>query len=216
LYIYVSRLLAPIWNKKLLYELNTQLDNSALNEQLTAPTVFASFSQINLDFYIERLVNLRQFIDINYKYIQQLQMNQQKQQFLHEILNEVLSNFVQIIRPQGQRLTQYTSLSLNTATLLGISGSSGGAMNDKLPFELEKQSIYCLKRYIDYLIEIFELWKILDEHKYHFISAKLDKQLQDDLLNMNIQNFLFADYHLYEQLITALIHRYIDDNVSSI
>lgn len=62
------------------------------------------------------------------------------------------------------------------------------------------------------MIEVFGLWKILDEHKFHFISPRLDKPTQQCLLNMQVRTFLLADNSLLEQLITALLYRYIDDN----
>jgi nuclear pore complex protein Nup155 len=60
LYIYVSRLLAPIWNKKLLYEIQ------AGNDQIT----FASFTQIDIDFYLTKLNALKSFLEFNHVFLQ--------------------------------------------------------------------------------------------------------------------------------------------------
>jgi nuclear pore complex protein Nup155 len=81
-----------------------------------------------------------------------------------------------------------------------------------LAIEIENGSIFLLRQYLSRTIEVFGLWKILDEHKYHFISPRLDKPTQQCLLNMQVRTFLLADNSLLEQLITALLYRYIDDN----
>lgn len=60
LYIYLSRLLAPIWNKRLLYEIQAGSDG----------ITFASFTQIDIDFYLTKLNALKSFLEYNYTFLQ--------------------------------------------------------------------------------------------------------------------------------------------------
>lgn len=83
---------------------------------------------------------------------------------------------------------------------------------DRLALEIENGSIFLLRQYLSRTIEVFGLLKILDEHKWHFVAPRLDKATQQCLLSMQIRSFLLADNGLLEQLITALLYRYIDDN----
>ena len=241
LYLYVSRLLAPIWNIKLLNEFITPSDTST-----TPNDIIATFTDVNFDFYIEKLNSLKIFLEANFKYLCKQNIANIKHQN-DVILNELFSSLptsnlttstlnynyqsFNVNVNINQIKNQFTIIPLTTSTMVtisnhlnsyniqtlgSVSASQANAMNlnyDKLAMEIENQLIIYFKRYLDYLIEIFMLLKILNEHKYHFISKKLDKQLKSDLLKYYYKDYLCSTYQLYEVLITALIHSYIDDNV---
>ena len=59
----------------------------------------------------------------------------------------------------------------------GGSGQYPPISEEKLAQEIEHGSILLLRQFIVRCIEAFGLLKILDEHKFHFISNTLDKQV---------------------------------------
>jgi hypothetical protein len=240
LYIYISRLLAPIWNIKLLSEFNSCQNDTS--------DIIATFTDIDIDFYIEKLNDLKSFLETNFKNLTKQNLTNVKHQN-DSILNELFSSLpttnltastlnynyqsFNVNVNINQIKNQFTIIPLTTSTLVTISnhlnlyniqtlGSTANIQTnvtnlnyDKLAAEIENQLIIYFKRYLDSLIEIFLLLKILNEHKYHFISKKLDKQVKQDLLKCEYKDYLCSTSQLYEILITALIHSYIDDNVST-
>ena len=81
IYIYLTRLLAPIWDLKLLTELttNTNLsndhlaDNSMASLALNESCLFAIFTEIDIQWYLNKLNELRHFIDLNFPQLKTLQ-----------------------------------------------------------------------------------------------------------------------------------------------
>lgn len=114
----------------------------------------------------------------------------------------------------GRFSTQFGSMALNLNVLQSLTsgGNRSSISEDKLANEIEMGSIFLIRQFLGRCIEVCGLWKILEEHKFHFVSTKLDKSTQQALLQMRIKNFLMTDDSLLEQLITALLYRYIDDN----
>ncbi len=227
LYIYLSRLLAPIWNERLLVELmpNKFYMN---NEEAVS---FASFAEISVQWYLNKLNDLRQFIDVNFPHIKTLQYsNINASLFGYNLIDNTTASQtasantnpqIKLAPNQPSKfVTQFACLPLNMTALANLTANaqSIGAMQlteEKLAIEIENGSIYLIRNFLNRIIEVFGLWKILDDHKFHFISAKLDKQTQMLLLSMEIKNFILADDNLLKELITALIYRYLDDNVST-
>jgi nuclear pore complex protein Nup155 len=225
LYIYLTRLLAPIWDLKLLTELTTNknLSNDNLPDNnhaatLNEPYLFAIFTEIDIQWYLNKLNELRHFIDLQFPQLKTLQ---------HSYLNSSLYGFTSSnvaqqsqLPPQGVGLknqprfaTQFGSMPLNMTTLVNLTTAVHPPISEeKLAVEIENGSIFLVKQFLNRTIEIFGLWKILDEHKFHVISSKLDKQTIMLMLNMHIKTFLLSDDSLLEQLITALLYRYIDNN----
>jgi nuclear pore complex protein Nup155 len=182
-------------------------------------------------------------LEANFKFLTKQNLTNLKHQndvILNELFSSLSSTTSQSINVNlNQIRNQFTIIPLTTTALITISnhlnsyniqtlgstsaGGGGGGQTtnmanlnyDKLASEIENQLIIYFKRYLDYLIEIFLLLKILNEHKYHFISKKLDVTIKNDLLKYYYKDYLSSTYQLYEVLITALIHSYIDDNVST-
>ena len=114
---------------------------------------------------------------------------------------------------QPRFATQFGSMPLNLTTLNNMTTSVHPPISEeKIAVEIENGSLFVIKQFLNRTIEVFGLWKILDEHKFHVISTKLDKQTIMLMLSMHIKTFLLADDSLLEQLITALLYRYIDNN----
>jgi len=239
IYIYLSRLLAPIWDMNLLCELTANYksnDNRMSNTQLNEPLAFATFNEIDLQWYLNRLNELKRFLEINFSHLKTLK---------YSYLNSALFGFNMINtagpnapmspntstassmqgfgnkQPQAQQprfATQFSTMPINLAVLTNLTNANNGMSSlpqiteEKLAIEIENGSIYLIKQFLNRIIEIFGLWKILDDHKYHFISSKLDDKTQLILMKMQIKTFLLADNSLLEKLITALLYRYIDDN----
>jgi nuclear pore complex protein Nup155 len=115
-------------------------------------------------------------------------------------------------------MTRFGSMPLNLNYLTSLFSKQNPISSniqlseDKLAIEIENGSIYLLRQFISRSIEILGLWKILEEHKYHFIATKLDQTMQESLLRMKIYDFLMCDNTTLDQLITALLYKYIDDN----
>lgn len=240
IYNYLSRLLAPIWDLKLLCELtpgSRTNDENFANTSLNEPLSFATFTEIDLQWFLNKLNELKRFLDLNFAHLKTLKYNH---------LNSVLfggfgspvdgsdlssssaqqSNFSKLNQQPGQLnqmqprfATQFSTMPINLGALINLtSGSNVGGGNispiteEKLAIEIENGSIYLIKQFLNRVIEVIGLWKILDDHKYHFISTKLDEQTQLILMRMQIKSFFLADNNLLEKLITALLYRYIDDN----
>ena len=234
-YIYLSRLLAPIWDLKLLCELTANVKTNDDYQTVMSshePMAFATFIEIDLQWFLNRLNELRRFLDVNFSHLKTLTYTNLNSA-LFTGANQAATTGSQVnsnqptLNPQfGGQLgaqnqprfaTQFSTMPLNLSTLLTLtSGSStSGApqiTEEKLAIEIENGSIYLMKQFLNRVIEIIGLWKILDDHKYHFISTKLDEQTQLTLMRMQIKTFLLADNALLEKLITALLYRYIDDN----
>lgn len=238
IYIYLSRLLAPIWDLNLLTELTANFrttDNhqTASNSQLSEPLVFATFNEIDLQWYLNRLNELKRFLDLNFSHVKT-----SKYSYLNSALFGATSSSVaasgvsspsqsfafgskasvQSAQQQPRFVTQFSSMPINLAVLNNLTSASSGISSlpqvteEKLAIEIENGSIYLMMQFLNRIIEIFGLWKILDDHKYHFISSKLEDKTQLILMKMQIKSFLLADNTLLEKLITALLYRYIDDN----
>ncbi len=121
----------------------------------------------------------------------------------------------QLNQPQPRFATQFSTMPINLSALINLTtqASAGSAITEeKLAAEIENGSIFLMKQFLNRIIEIIGLWKILEDHKYHFISTKLDDQTQLTLMRMQVKTFLLADNSLLEKLITAMLYRYIDDN----
>ncbi|CAF1048882.1 unnamed protein product, partial [Brachionus calyciflorus] len=212
IYIYLSRLMAPIWDLKLLNELpgsRTRIEDSDTFGHVES--IFATFADINIQWFLNKLNELRKFIELNYPHLKTIQ---------HSQINSLLFGIETPSSTTPGRATtspkfatHFQSLPINLQVLVGLTTASGMPLNEeKLASEIELGSIYLIKQFLNRIIEIFGLWKILDDHKFHFISEKLDKQTQVLMMNMQIKNFLLSDDNLLDQLITALLYRYIDDN----
>lgn len=222
LYIYLTRLLAPIWDLKLLTELTTNknISNDTLsdNTNLNESYLFAIFTEIDIQWYLNKLNELRHFIDLNFPQLKTLQHS-----YLNSSLyglnvnnatqNPTINTLPQEGKNQPRFATHFGSMPLNMTTLVNLTTSVHPPISEeKLAIEIENGSIFLIKQFLNRTIEIFGLWKILDEHKFHVISSKLDKQTIIHMLNMHIKTFLLSDDSLLEQLITALLYRYIDNN----
>jgi hypothetical protein len=277
IYIYLSRLLAPIWDLNLLCELTSNCKQS-LQTNENEPLVFATFIDIDLQWFLNRLNELKRFLELNFSHLKTL-----KYSYLNSSLFGATNNMqsasnigvnssgsvggggggsgvgvasptsantnqsysfgtqtkppILLQQPQQQQqqqqtrfATQFSTMPINLAVLNNLTSSNnninnisssvgGGSVNtlpqiseEKLAIEIENGSIYLIKQFLNRIIEIFGLWKILEDHKYHFISSKLDDKTQLTLMKMQIKTFLLADNSLLEKLITALLYRYIDDN----
>ncbi len=113
-------------------------------------------------------------------------------------------------------VTQYGVLPLNMNAVLNLTTQSsqqllqqphGASQNkssqhaascllseEKLAQEVELGSIQIIRQFLSRTIEVFGLWKILDEHKFHFISTKLDKatqQVAKTILKLTINGRIF-------------------------
>ena len=71
LYIYLSRLLAPIWDQSLLIELSA--NPSEMND---SAFLFATFNEINIQWYLNKLNEMRKFIELNFPHLKQVQQQQ--------------------------------------------------------------------------------------------------------------------------------------------
>lgn len=241
IYIYLSRLLAPIWDLNLLTELTANYksnDNPSSNCQLNEPLTFATFNEIDLQWYLNRLNELKRFLELNFSHLKTL-----KYSYLNSSLFGFNAANSAAVGPQspgsssglmsGQSFgfcskqqqqqtakfaTQFSTMPINLAALNSLTSATSGIgslpqiTEEKLAIEIENGSIYLMKQFLNRIIEIFGLWKLLDDHKYHFISSKLDDKTQLVLMKMQIKTFLLSDNSLLEKLITALLYRYIDDN----
>ena len=199
LYIYLSRLLAPIWDQQLLIELNTASTSGLLDTAGNSNGnnfVFATFNEINIQWYLNKLNELRKFIDTSFVYLKQFQTSQSGC-FLAAGLFAATSSSAssltttttpaspgasqqrqphakQQLNPNQPRyVTQYGTLPLNMSALVSLLNSSnqrGSASEDKLAAEIEAGSVLLVRAFISRLVEIFGLWKILDDHKFvHFV-----------------------------------------------
>ena len=68
----MSRLLAPVWDLKLLCELTPGLkanDTAALNASLQEPLSFATFTEIDLQWFLNKLNELKRFLDLNFAHL---------------------------------------------------------------------------------------------------------------------------------------------------
>ncbi len=75
IYIYMSRLLAPIWDLKLLCELTGNIktnDELVLNQSVHEPLSFATFTEIDLNWFLNKLNELKRFLDINFAHLKTL------------------------------------------------------------------------------------------------------------------------------------------------
>ena len=225
IYIYLSRLLAPIWDMNLLCELTASYksnDNAMSNTQLNEPLAFATFNEIDLQWYLNRLNELKRFLELNFSHLKTLKYSYLNSSlFGFNMANTAGSNlpmspntsaassmqsFGSSKQPQTQQprfATQFSTMPINLAVLTNLTNTNNNGMSSLPQITEEKLAIE---------IEKFGLWKILDDHKYHFISSKLDDKTQLILMKMQIKTFLLADNSLLEKLITALLYRYIDDN----
>lgn len=265
IYIYLARLLVPIWDQRLLTELNTlglsDLTSSATSPE-TSPYFFATFTEINVQWYLNKLNELKRFMEINFPNLktppqssifsgpnQATTINLGGQNIvatpvtLFQNVTSSANTSLGLASPTPVGNTTQTttspfgmstvaaqmmlksdtrfstlpiSMTLLTSILNSVSiGKSSQSIEQKLAIEIENGSLYLFKQYLNRIVEIFGLWKILEEHKFHFISSKLEKQTQMQLMSMDIKTFLQADNSLLEQLITALLYRYIDDNANT-
>ena len=241
IYIYLARLLAPIWDLKLLCELTANLktnDENQMNSSLHEPLSFATFTEIDLQWFLNKLNELKRFLDLNFPHLKTLKYSHLNSNLFGGFgstsgvttdlgaSGQQSSNFSQLNQQPGQLnqhqprfATQFSTMPINLGTLINLTsgnntpGSTQSPITEeKLAVEIENGSIYLMKQFINRAIEIIGLWKILEDHKYHFISTKLDDHTQLLLMRMQIKNFFLADNILLEKLITALLYRYIDDN----
>jgi hypothetical protein len=268
----LSRLLAPIWDLNLLCELTTS--NKATTTTTNEPLVFATFIDIDLQWFLNRLNELKRFLELNFSHLKTLKysylnsalfrstslnanttglqsssaaagtastavpglnspsvanssntLNNQSFGFGNNNINQIkqpilLQSQTQQQQQQTRFATQFSIMPINLAVLTNLTSANNinntnslpQISEEKLAIEIENGSIYLIKQFLNRIIEIFGLWKILDDHKYHFISSKLDDKTQLTLMKMQIKTFLLADNNLLEKLITALLYRYIDDN----
>lgn len=236
----MARLLAPIWDLKLLCELTPGKkanDTASLNTSLQEPLSFATFTEIDLQWFLNKLNELKRFLDLNFAHLKTQKYNHLNSALfggfgstsgittdLNSSTNQP-SNFSKLNQQPGQLnqmqarfATQFSSMPINLSALINLTTGNNNNQGstpiteEKLAIEIENGSIYLIKQFLNRIIEIIGLWKILDDHKYHFISTKLDDQTQLVLMRMQIKSFLYADNNLLEKLITALLYRYIDDN----
>lgn len=241
IYIYLARLLAPIWDLKLLCELTAGAktnDEHQMNNSLHEPLSFATFTEIDLQWFLNKLNELKRFLDLNFPHLKTLKYSHLNSNLFGGFgstsgvttdlgaSGQQSSNFSQLNQQPGQLnqhqprfATQFSTMPINLGTLINLTsgnntpGSTQSPITEeKLAVEIENGSIYLMKQFINRAIEIIGLWKILEDHKYHFISTKLDDHTQLLLMRMQIKNFFLADNILLEKLITALLYRYIDDN----
>lgn len=229
-------MLAPIWDLKLLCELTANVktnDENTLNGSLHEPLSFATFTEIDLQWFLNKLNELKRFLDLNFAHLKTLKYSHlnpalfggfsstsgvttdlssnQSQNSNFAKLNQVPG---QLNQTQPRFATQFSTMPINLGALINL--TTGNAQSpiteEKLAIEIENGSIFLMKQFLNRVIEIIGLWKILEDHKYHFISTKLDDNTQLTLMRMQIKSFLLADNNLLEKLITALLYRYIDDN----
>jgi hypothetical protein len=243
-FIYLSRLLAPIWQLNILTELSDscpQLKSDSVkaimeDEQLL---VFASFTDVNIQWYLNKLNELKRFMDNSFPHINNPAIPTNNA-FINVLISSYSTSPIDTLTNNLQNHTtssaRFSNLPINMATLVNLTNNSnsnnsmnGGKLagphqqqlqqqkqmmnEDKMAVELENSSICLYKKFLNHIIEMFGLWKILDDHKFHFISKKLDKPTQLQLLNMTVQQFvLISDTSFVEKLITALLYGYIDDD----
>jgi len=223
IYIYLSRLLAPIWDLKLLCELTA---TARTNDELVAddePLVFATFTEIDLQWFLNKLNELKRFLDVNFAHLKTLKYSHLNPALFTAQATpgapDQASGFAKLNQVPGQLnqaqprfATQFSTMAINLATLINLTTQGSAVTEEKLAAEIENGSIFLMRQFLGRVIEIIGLWKILEDHKYHFISTKLDDQTQLTLMRMQVKSFLVADNSLLEKLITAMLYRYIDDS----
>ena len=218
IYIYLSRLLSPIWDLKLLSDLTAQQSQDTMTgNNSDEPLMFATFTEIDLQWFLNKLNELRRFLDINFAHLKNLKYSYLTSALFGQTQTPSQSGASQSSPNQLRFATQFATMPISLSQLINLTSNLPGNVlpqisEEKLAIEIENGSIYLIKQFLNRIVEIFGLWKILDEHKYHFVASKLDDQTQLILMRMQIKQFLFADNVLLEKLITALLYRYIDDN----
>lgn len=208
IYIYLSRLLSPIWDLKLLDELpGSNVQNSSGSFNMAESTIFATFSDIHIQWFLNKLNELRSFIELNYPQLKTVHHSHVTGS-LFGLTEQVTQSPGGARMPQTPKFaTQFQSIAINLHALNNLTGMGIPLSEKKIAEEIELGSIYLIKQFLNRIIEIFGLWKILDDHKFHFISSKLDRQTQLILVNMVVKNFLLSDDNFLDQLITALLYR---------
>ena len=208
IYIYLSRLLSPIWDLKLLDELpGSNVHDNSDNFNMGECTILATFSDIHIQWFLNKLNELRSFIELNYPQLKTVHNS--------HVTGDLFGFVEQVTQsPSGTRTvptpkfaTQFQSIPINLQALNNLTSMGLPLSEKKIAEEIELGSIYLIKQFLNRIIEIFGLWKILDDHKFHFISPKLDRQTQLTLMNMVIKNFVLSDDNFLDQLITALLYR---------
>jgi hypothetical protein len=230
IYIYLSRLLAPIWDLKLLCELTATArtnDELVVDEQCAhEPLAFATFTEIDLQWFLNKLNELKRFLDVNFAHLKTLKYSHLNPALFTGSAAQATpgtpdqaSGFAKLNQVPGQLnqaqprfATQFSTMPINLTTLINLTTQGSAVTEEKLAAEIENGSIFLMRQFLGRVIEIMGLWKILEDHKYHFISTKLDDQTQLTLMRMQVKSFLVADNSLLEKLITAMLYRYIDDS----
>lgn len=138
LYIYLARLMAPIWDLKILNDLQPKTTSSSDSD--SSSLMFVTFADINLQWYLTKLNELRRFIDINYPHLKTLhhsyltsslfqqQLQQQQSVVVGSSGSQTPANSAAAIA-SSRFATQFGSMPLNMASLMTLVGSGSGNLN---------------------------------------------------------------------------------------
>lgn len=134
LYIYLSRLMAPIWDLKILNDLQSSSKSSETSDSL----LFVTFADINLQWFLNKLNELRRFIDVNFPHLKTLHHSYLTSSLFQNAAAVAAS---QAAAQSGQSAqssaavvassrfaTQFGSMPLNMPALVGLTGPGTGIL----------------------------------------------------------------------------------------
>jgi hypothetical protein len=124
LYIYLARLMAPIWDQKILVDLKPKSSQSDAADSL----LFITFVDINLQWYLNKLNELRRFIDANFPHLKSLHHSYLTSSLFNPMATgNAAANQSPSAAASSRFATQFGSMPLNMPALLGLTaGSTAG------------------------------------------------------------------------------------------
>lgn len=181
LYLYFGRIVRSIWNTRLVY------DPSLLPAKSQPNLLVSAVSSGNLSEYLDRLVALKHFIEVNSQHLINPQPGRRKNDPLSPHLSGSYIRSEDIMHSEIQRRNQIEAQAQ------------------------EKISICNLQNLIKQTIEVLGLWKILCDHQFHVVAASLAKDIQSQLRCFCFRDLIINGADICNALVTALIHHYLDD-----
>lgn len=132
LYIYLSRLMAPIWDLKILNDLQSKSGGSDSGNGDSL--LFVTFADINLQWYLNKLNELRRFIDVNFPHLKTLHHSYLTSSLFQPASSvnnpaqtgQGSSAVVTANVPCSRFATQFGNMALNMPALIGLTGTSAG------------------------------------------------------------------------------------------
>lgn len=133
IYIYMSRLMAPIWDLKVLNDFQQPGQKTSVNATPDS-VLFATFADISLQWYLNKLNELKRFIDLSFPHLKTLQHSYLTSGLFSASQQQNGANQSPQATNMSRFATQFGSMALNMPALLNLTGAGAGMSKEEIKF----------------------------------------------------------------------------------